>query len=109
MKGFLIDSTAKHGDNAVCKNEVYGCQSKTADKDQYYCIANAAFCPGGFISAQCHTDEGAAAVSDHDGDGKGNHGQRENHGVGCVAVRAQIAGIGNKDLIDDVVERANQQ
>ena len=38
-----------------------------------------------------------------------NHGQWENYGVGCVAVRAQIAGVGNKDLVNDVVKRTHQQ
>ena len=31
------------------------------------------------------------------------------HGVGRVAIGAQIAGVGNENLIDDVVQRAHQQ
>ena len=61
------------------------------------------------LRAQTDADEHAAAVADHRGDGQRNHRQRENDGVGRVAVGAEIIRVGDENLIDDVVQRADEQ
>ena len=38
-----------------------------------------------------------------------NRRQRENGRVGCVAVGAEVVRVGNEDLIDDVIKRADEQ
>ena len=35
--------------------------------------------------------------------------QREDHRIGGVAIGAEIAGVGNEDLVDDVVKGTHQQ
>ena len=61
------------------------------------------------VSSQRDAHERAAAVADKHGDAQGYHRQRENHGVGRVAIRAEIAGVRNKNLVHDVIKRAYQQ
>lgn len=70
---------------------------------------NAALCLLRLISAKRHADEGAAAVADHDGNRQSNNRQRKNDRVGRVAVGAEITCIGNKNLINDVAERSDEQ
>lgn len=62
-----------------------------------------------FAGAEADAHEGAAAVAYHDGQCERHDGQRKDHRVGRVAVGAQIAGVGDKNLIHDVVQRAHQQ
>lgn len=59
--------------------------------------------------AQGHADKGAAAVPHHHGDGQGHHRQGKHHRVGGVAVGPQIVGVGNEDLVHDVVQCPHQQ
>ena len=44
-----------------------------------------------------------------DGDGQRHDGQREHDRIGRVAVRAEVTGVGDEDLVDDVIERTHQQ
>ena len=60
-----------------------------------------------FLAVQA--DEGAAAVPDHDGNRQGDHGQRKDHRIGGISVGAQVAGVGDEDLVHDVVQRADQE
>ena len=108
-EGFLVDRSAEHGDDAVCKEEIYRRQNQTACHGQHHRIAHTALCSGGFPHAQRHADEGAAAVTNHDGYGQRHHRQRKHHGVGGVAVRAEVAGVGNENLVNDVVQCPYQQ
>ncbi len=108
-EGLLIHRAAEHGDDVVCKNEIYRRENKTADDAQHHRIADAALGLVHLASAQRHADEGAAAVAHHDGDGQGHHRQREHHRIGGVAVRSEVTGVGNEDLVNDVVKRAHQQ
>ena len=66
-------------------------------------------CLGDFVLPEADADEGAATVTNHHGDGQSHHRQGEHNGVGGVAVGAQIAGVCNKDLVHDVVQRTHQQ
>ena len=110
MKGLLIDRAAEHGNNAVRKKQIHRRQAQGCwQQISTTALPTLRLAFSTFVSAQRHADKGAAAVADHDGDGQCHHRQRENHGVGRVAIRAEIAGIGNKDLINNVVKRAHQQ
>ena len=85
---FRIDRAAEHGNDAVRENEVQRRQNKAACYGQYDGVADAASGVIYFVPAQRHADEGTAAVADHDRDGQRHHRQRENHGIGRVAVGA---------------------
>ena len=61
------------------------------------------------IEGKADADEGAAAVTDHHRNSQRHYRQGEHNGVGGVAVRAQIAGVCNKDLVHDVIQRTHQQ
>ena len=78
-------------------------------RHMHYCVANAALCLGDFVLPKADADEGAAAVTDHHGNGQRYHRQGENDRIGGVAIRAKIAGVCNKDLVHDVVQRTHQQ
>ena len=72
-------------------------------------IADAPLCLGNFVLPKADADERAAAVTDHHRNGQCHHRQGKYNGVGGVAVGAQIAGVCNKDLVYDVVQRTHQQ
>ena len=108
-EGLGIDGAAEHGQDLIGKQQVQRRQNQTAAHRQYHCVAHG---PAGILSpalAQRDTDEGAAAVTDHDGDGQRHHSQGKDHRISGVSVGAQIAGVGDEDLIHDVVERPYQQ
>ena len=42
-------------------------------------------------------------VTDHDGNRQGNDRQREYHRIGSVSIGSKVAGIRDKDLIDNVL------
>ena len=48
-------------------------------------------------------------IGEEDDDRQRDDRQREYHRVGGVAVGAEIIGVRNKDLIDDIVQRADQE
>ena len=68
-----------------------------------------AYCPWPNTGPRDHADKGAAAVPHHHGDGQGHHRQGEHHRVGGVAAGPQIVGVGNEDLVHDVVQCPHQQ
>ena len=59
--------------------------------------------------AEADADIGAAAVADHGGDGERDDRQWEHDAVGRVAVGTEIARVGDEELVDDVVQRADEQ
>ena len=107
--GLGIDRSAEHGKNGVRKNQIERGQHNAADQTHHHRIADAPLCLGDFVLPKADADEGAAAVTDHDCDCQRYHRQGEHDGVGGVAIRAKIAGVCNKDLIHDVVQRTHQQ
>ena len=109
VEGLLIHRAAEHGDDAVGKDEINRRQYKAARNDQHDRVAHAALCLAQLISAQRHADEGTAAVAHHNGEGQRHNGQGEHDGVRRVAVGAEVACIGNEDLVNDVVKCAHQQ
>jgi len=48
-------------------------------------------------------------VTDHDGNRQGDDRQREYHRIGSVSIGSKIAGICDKDLIDNVVQSSYQK
>jgi hypothetical protein len=103
-----------HGVSAVemqqiLKNQIERRQHNAADQTHHYRVADAPLRLGDFVLPEADADEGAATVTNHHGDGQSHHRQGEHNGVGGVAVGAQIAGVCNKDLVHDVVQRTHQQ
>ena len=103
--GLRIDGTAEHGDDLVRKDQINSCQNQTAHDDHDNGVAHAFFCCGPVVSAEADADKGAAAVTHHNGNRQSYHGQWENNGIGCVSVGTEITGVGNKNLVDDVVKK----
>ena len=54
--------------------------------------------------AEADAHEGAAAFAYHDSQCERHDGQRKDHRVGRVAVGAEVGGVGNKNLVNNVVE-----
>ena len=108
-EGSVIDPPAKQCQDRVHENQVNRGEHNTADDAEQHRIANAfvrVFFP---VRAKAKADKSTAAIADHDGHGKRQHGQRENNRIGSVAVGAQIVCIGDKDLIHDIIQRSDQQ
>ena len=108
-EGLFVDRAAEHGDDAVGKKEIHGSQNEAARHGQHNGVADAALRLADFASAQRHADKGTAAIADHDGYRQRYNRQRKHDGVGGVAVRAEIAGVGDEDLVNDVIQCAHQQ
>ena len=108
-KGLLIDPAAEHAENGILKNQINRRQHN-ADYDTKYNGVSDAF-PGIFplIGPQADAHIGTAAISNQNGQGKGNHRQRKHHRIGRVAVRAQVGRIGYKNLVHNVIKRCHQQ
>lgn len=108
-KGLVVDPAAKSGEKRLLKGQIDDGQEHAADDAQQCGAADA---PVGVLlvpGSQADADIGAAAVADHHGNGQRHHRQREHDAVGGVAVRAEVIGVGNEDLIHDVVKRRHQQ
>ena len=109
MIGLGVDRSAEHGENGICKDQIHSGQNDAADQTHHHRVANAPPCLGDFVLAKADADKGAAAVTDHHGNGQRHHRKREHDRIGGVAVGAEVAGICNKDLVHDVVQCADQQ
>ena len=109
FKSFCIYSPAEHGDDLVAEKQVKQRQDQTADDDHQDRITDTPFRPLRLFHTQAQTHKGTASVPDHDCDRQSDHCEWEDHRVGCVSVRSQISGIGNKDLVYDVIEGPDQQ
>ena len=107
--GLGVHRSAEQGENGVRKNQIERGQHNAADQTHHHCVADAPLCLGDFVLTKADADESAAAVTDHHRNSQRHHRQREHNGVGSVAVGAQIAGVCNKDLVHDVIQRAHQQ
>ena len=62
-------------------------------------------CVTHFVAAKTDADKCAAAIANHNSNSQCNYRQWKYHRVGCVAVGAEITGVGDKYLINDIVER----
>ena len=109
LKRLLIHRSSEHGDNVGRKEQIQRGQHQAAGQGHHHGAADAALCVLLFAFSQADADKGAAAVAHHDRNGQRHHGQREHHRVGCIAVGAQVAGVGDEDLVDNVVKRADQK
>ena len=109
MKGLRIDRAAEHGNDLRLEDQIDRGQNETADNAHDDGVAHALFCCFFFLLAKADADERAASVADHDSDRQRYDSEREYHGVGGISVGAEIAGVGNKDLVNDVIERADQK
>ena len=107
-EGLLVDRAAEHGDDLVSENQIDSGEDQAgryAEKDR---IADASARLLSLLPPETDRDERAAAVSHHDRDGERHDREREHDRIGRVSVGAQIAGVRDKDLIDDVIKRADK-
>ena len=107
-EGLLVDRAAEHGDDLVSENQIDSGEDQAgrhAEKDR---IADTSARLLSLLPPKTDRDERAAAVSHHDRDGERHDRQREHDRIGRVAVGAQIAGVRDKDLVDDVIKRADK-
>ena len=107
-EGLLVDRAAEHGDDLVSENQIDSGEDQAgrhAEKDR---IADTSARLLSLLPPKTDRDERAAAVSHHDRDGERHDRQREHHRVGRVAVGAEVAGVGDKNLGDEVIKRADK-
>lgn len=109
LKSLLIDRAAEQRDDLVLQQQIHRCQHQTSGHTHDHSIPHTAFGRGLVPLTQADAHKGAAAVSDHHGNGQRHHRQRKNHRVRSIAIGPQIAGIGDENLVDDVVQCAYQQ
>ena len=109
MKGLLVHRAAEHRDDSVGEDEVQRREHKAARDRQYDRAADALFCLSHLALAERNADERAAAVADHHGDGERHDRERKDDGIGRVAVGTEVACVGDENLVDDVIERADEQ
>lgn len=107
-ESLIIDPGAKGVQDRHLEHKVdpHQHQADRNDRDD-----GAADAPAGVVlllRAETDTDKGAASVSDHDGDGDGHHRHGKHHRVGGVPIRAKIVGVGDENLIDDIVKCRHQ-
>lgn len=109
MKGLLIDRAAEHGDDLRLKDQIDRGQNETADNTHNDGVTHALFGSFFFLLAKADADKRAASVADHNGDRQRYDSERKYDRVGGISIGAEIAGIGNKDLVNDIIERADQK
>ena len=108
-EGLLIDRSSEHGDNLPAEYQVNETEHNTAGQRHNHGIAYTLFCPLRPLHAETQADEGAAAITDHHGEGQGYHRQREYHRIGSIAEGPEVGGIGNKNLVHDIIQGSHQQ
>ena len=62
-----------------------------------------------FSLSETDAHKSATPITDHDSDRKCYNGQWEHDRIGSITVRAQIAGICNEDLINNIVKSTDQK
>ena len=100
MECLFIDCAAKHGYDLIRKYQIKNGQDQTGHHAHGNRVAHTSFCRCGIALSQIQAHIGTAAVTDHDGNGQCHHSQRKYDCIRRIAIRSQIAGIGDKDLID---------
>ena len=107
--GFLVDRSAEQCQKRFTENQISSRQRKAADHTEHNGVADGPMCllPG--PTSQRNAHKGAAAVADKHRKPHGHDCHGKNNGVGSVAVGAKVAGVGNKNLVDNVIQRAHQQ
>ena len=108
-EGLLVDRAAEHGDDLVSENQIDSGEDQAgrhAEKDR---IADTSARLLSLLPSKTDRDERAAAVSHHDRNGERHDREREHDRIGRVAVGAQIAGVRDEDLVDDVIKRAHKK
>ncbi len=109
LEGLVIDPATKGREDAVGKDQVDCCHNQTENYAQHHSAADRFVRLFLFPRAQTDRHKCARAVADHYGNRQSNNCQREYNRVGSVAVTAQVRGVGDEDLIDDVIQSRHQQ
>lgn len=106
---FCVDGSAEHSNDGIGEYKVDCREDQTGGKDHHNRVSHALFRPVAFILAKADADIGAAAVTNHDRNGKSHNGKRKENRVRRIAVGAEIIRIGDKNLVNDVVECADKK
>lgn len=104
-----VDRRAERCQDRIHEDEVHRHEHDAYDEREHDGVADAAVRFLRLPRAEADADIGAAAVADHGGDGERDDRQWEHDAVGRVAVGAEIARVGDEELVDDVVQRADEQ
>ena len=107
-EGLLVDRAAEHGDDLVSENQIDGGEDQAGRYAEEDRIADTSARFPSLLPPETDRDECAAAVSHHDRDGERHDRQREDDRIGRIAVGAEVAGVRDEDLIDDVIQRADK-
>ena len=105
---FLINRSAEQDQNRFAEHEVDCRQHKAADHAEHDGIADRPVRVLAGVSSQGDAHKRAAAVADEHGDAERHHCQRKHDGVCRIAVGAEVAGVCNKNLVNNVIERTYQ-
>lgn len=108
-KCFVVDCASEHVDKRRLKDQIYNGQDDAACNAHDNGVSNAAFGKVCIALSQIDAHKRTTPISHHNGNGQRHHCERENHRVGGVSIGAKIAGICDKDLIDNVIKCTDQQ
>ena len=108
-KGLCIDPPAEQGEQHVFQQQVNHRDSNADGDAEDNRIPHGALRVFGPPRTETQRDIGARAVTDHDRKGKRNDRHRVDDGIRGISVASQIRCVGDKELIDDVIQRRDQQ
>lgn len=97
------------GENRGGENEINQREQNAAGNAEHNWVAYAARGVFRVLFTERNAYKGAAAVAYHYGDAERYYREREYNRIGGVSVGSQVVGIGDEDLINDVIERADQK
>ena len=109
VKRLLVHAAAERGQDAVTEQQIDGRQDQARYHRQRHSVAHASARVLLVPASQADADIGTAAVADHHRYCQRHDGQGKDHRVSGVAVGAEVVGVGNKDLVHNVVKRRYQQ
>ena len=105
----VVHRAAEHSDDRVGKQQIHRREHHARRDAEHHGVGNAA--PGGvrLPAAKVDAHKGAAAVADHHRQRQRHDRERKDDGVGRVSERAEVVGVRDEELVDDVIQRADQQ
>ena len=105
----FIYCAPEHGQDRISQRQVKKGDDQAHGQAQYDGIADGAGRILLLPPAQQNTDIGTGPVSDHDREGQGDDCQRKDDRICRIAIGSQIRGVGDEDLVDNIVESRDQE
>ena len=103
IKGLFIDPTAEYGQNLFLKYQINSGKNQTADDTEQNGTSDTFMGILFFICSKTDTDKSTTAIANHYSNSKSHHCQRKNNRICRIAIGTQIACIGNKNLVNNVI------